>query len=308
VTNSTFASNISYVGAAIFNAGKLTVTNSGFSKNSGFYGGGTIFNNNADDGMGPGTGSATVSLSTFTNNVGTGCDGCGFGDAIANGGTMSVTTSTFSGNSSNQGEGGAIANGGTMTVTKSSFIENSNDQGSEGHGGAIVNDATLTIINSTFYGNRSTYGGAIYNDAGSLTVISSTFANDSAGDAAIDNVSQAVFKNTILADANPANGLSNCAGAVMDGGYNISDDSSCNLTATGSQNNTNPMLDPNGLQNNGGPTETIALVIGSPAIDVIPLASCTNAAGQRLTTDQRGEPRPGAGETNCDIGAYEIQE
>ena len=62
------------------------------------------------------------------------------------------------------------------------------------------------------------------------------------------------------------------------------------------------MLGP--LQNNGGTTETHALLLGSPAIDHIPVADCTDLDGVPITTDQRGVARPqGAG---CDIGAYEL--
>jgi hypothetical protein len=51
------------------------------------------------------------------------------------------------------------------------------------------------------------------------------------------------------------------------------------------------------LQDNGGPTETHALLPGSVAIDVIPEADC------EVDTDQRGEPR----DSMCDVGAFEVQ-
>jgi hypothetical protein len=103
---------------------------------------------------------------------------------------------------------------------------------------------------------------------------------------------------------------SNCFGTIIDAGYNISDDASCGFSATGSRNSTNPMLSTAGLANNRGPTETIALDPGSPAIDVIPLANCTDQASppKRVNTDQRGALRPDIGETVCDIGAYEFQD
>ena len=63
-----------------------------------------------------------------------------------------------------------------------------------------------------------------------------------------------------------------------------------------------------GLANNSGPIQTIALLLGSPAIDAIPLDSCTDQDGNPLTTDQRGFPRPDASEQVCDIGAYEFQD
>lgn len=60
-------------------------------------------------------------------------------------------------------------------------------------------------------------------------------------------------------------------------------------------------MDPNGLQDNGGPTETIALQPTSPAIDAIP--SGASGCGFAVTEDQRGEGRPQG--PACDVGAFE---
>jgi hypothetical protein len=94
-------------------------------------------------------------------------------------------------------------------------------------------------------------------------------------------------------------------------GYNISDDASRGFAETGSANNgdaVNPMFSSDGLANNGGPTQTIALAPGSPAIDAIPVADCTDQTSKPITTDQRGFPRPDFREDVCDIGAFESQE
>jgi hypothetical protein len=104
----------------------------------------------------------------------------------------------------------------------------------------------------------------------------------------------------------------NCAGnAVTDGGHNIDDGTTCGFTGTGclgtrgsSFCNTNPQLDPAGLANNGGPTQTIALLTGSPAIDAGDETVC--AAPPVNNLDQRGYVRPGTGAANCSIGAYEF--
>jgi hypothetical protein len=62
------------------------------------------------------------------------------------------------------------------------------------------------------------------------------------------------------------------------------------------------------LYKNGGPTETMALQKGSPALDAGNPAGCRDFSGNLLKTDQRGKPRPGGGETTgCDMGAYESQ-
>ncbi len=105
-------------------------------------------------------------------------------------------------------------------------------------------------------------------------------------------------------------GPNNCSATITDVGYNISDDNSCGFTASTSRNNTDPQLDPAGLSDNGGPTQTIALQSSSPAIDAIALEDCTDQAPspKRITTDQRGALRPDAGEVSCDIGASEFQD
>ena len=68
--------------------------------------------------------------------------------------------------------------------------------------------------------------------------------------------------------------------------------------------NTTPLLDPAGLASNGGPTQTIALEAGSPAINAGNETIC--AAPPVNNLDQRGFVRPGMGATNCSIGAYEF--
>ena len=92
----------------------------------------------------------------------------------------------------------------------------------------------------------------------------------------------------------------NCTGgeAPSDNGYNLSSDTSCLFTASTSLQNTDPKLDPAGLHNNGGPTQTIALQPDSPAVDQIPVGSKCPA------TDQRGVTRPQG--PNCDSGAFEM--
>ena len=65
-----------------------------------------------------------------------------------------------------------------------------------------------------------------------------------------------------------------------------------------------PLLDPTGLKNNGGPTATIALQVSSPAVDAVPIAGCPS-------TDQRGNVRPDSGDSApsaCDVGAFELAE
>ena len=95
--------------------------------------------------------------------------------------------------------------------------------------------------------------------------------------------------NTLLA----AN-ATNCSGGITDAGHNLSSDGTCNFTNLSSLNNTDAKLGE--LSNNGGPTVTMALLPGSPAID----AGDTSLAP---ATDQRGFPRPAG--SAADIGAFE---
>ena len=147
------------------------------------------------------------------------------------------------------------------------------------------------MTNSTFVGNSASgsasFGGGIGAISGPATV-----------------------KGTLLADE--ASG-GNCGGGVpvTDAGYNLSDDASCDFSATGSANNVTTLnLDPLGLQTNGGPTDTIALKSPSAAIDQIPLNDCTDQAdpANPITTDQRGygRPAPAPQLSLCDIGSYEF--
>jgi hypothetical protein len=113
-----------------------------------------------------------------------------FGGGVYNAGTLTVSDSTFSGDTSsadvaNPGGGGAIYNDGTLTVSDSTFSgDTSNGNLNYGGGGAIYNDGTLTVSDSTFSGDTSYSdleygGGAIYNN-GTLTISDSSFSGDTA--------------------------------------------------------------------------------------------------------------------------------
>ena len=184
------------------------------------------------------------------------------------------------------GEGGAIfAASGRMEVTNSTFFENDALKFANTFGGAIyvagaptcaespgaicvvdgILGASLKLTNSTFEHNYAQTGSAIFNDGGTVDAKGNIFA-DHIEDAGTGIVSP----------------LGNCAGIasppVTDENYNISVDNSCVFSAAASLNNVTAAelnLDPLGLQNNGGTSETIALESGSDAIDRIPVANCT---------------------------------
>ncbi len=235
---------------------------------------------------------ATLNLNAVT--VAHGYAGQDRGGAVLNRGTLNVSNSTFADNSALLGA--AIFNeAGTLRVSDSTFSGNSG-----GTGGAIWSTGgTVAVSNSTFAGNSATGpGGAIRNWSAAVTIVNSTFSGNSAGGlggAAIYTSGGALtLSNTVLADS-VAGG--NCYGAVIDGGGNVSyPDTTCPGA------NGNPRLGP--LQDNGGPTRTMALGPGSSALNRGDDAICAGGPVEGL--DQRGVSRPQG--SHCDSGAYEALE
>jgi hypothetical protein len=315
----TIRNGFAATGGGINNSGRLTISNITVSGNRThpycFARGGGINNSYG--------GRLTINNSTLSANSASGhcMHGSAAGGGISNGGTLTIDNSTLSANSAPSS--GGIDNGGTLTVNNSTLSENSgggifnggtltinNSTLSENHnsslGGGIYNDGTLTINNSTLSGNSApdyVYGGGIYNGNGTLTINNSTLSGNSAGGGGgIANFNAATLQNSIIA----SNSGGNCAGTMTSNGYNLSSDGTCNFNNTGDLNNTDPKLGP--LRNNGGPTQTQALLSGSPAIDAGNPSGCTDGQGHLLKTDQRGKPRPDKEDTGgCDMGAYERQ-
>ena len=168
------------------------------------------------------------------------------------------------------------------------------------------------MLNSTVYGNQVGEGGAggpdngvhgapgttggIMSTGGTATLRFLTIASN-AGD--LNALGTVKIEGTIIAASTDG---PNCVGTIGEqGGYNLDSGKSCGLSLGTDKSSAEPDLGP--LAANGGPTETLALLTASPAID----AGGTSATGCPAV-DQRGVARPdGAGETVCDIGAYESQ-
>jgi hypothetical protein len=247
--------------------------------------------------------SVVVLLSNLTiQNGGVG----GNAGGISSAGTLTVSNCTITGNDGTDEYGGGILNlEGTLTVLSSTITGN---DGSGGYGGGIVNlEGTTTVTNSTITGNIANggYVGGISNVEGTLTLSSSTIAANGRGtyDAGVYTVGgTTTFQNTIV-----ANSEGNCSGTESSSGYNLSSDGSCNFYSKGDKNNKKPKLGTLGYH--GGSTQTLAELLKSLTVDKGNPSGCTDGEGHKLTTDQRGYPRPGKGKTDkrCDIGAYERQ-
>ena len=290
-------------------SGSLVLRNSVVSGNTSSSGqGGGIFNK----------ASLSVTDSTITDNKATNVSGGGIYNA---GGNVTVSNSTVNGNSAFH-DGGIDNHAGSLTLTASTVSDNTARVGGGIHnesgtvklisstvsgngatvagGGGILNDANLTITNSTVSGNGAAGpGGGIANDTGASAMISSsTIADNTLGSSGlgitngggISNDGTLTLINTLLASNTP-----DCVGgSVTSSGHNLDSDGTCTLGGPGDISGGNAALGV--LANNGGPTETRALLAGSLAIDAGEDAACP-------TTDQRGVARPQG--PHCDIGAFE---
>jgi hypothetical protein len=218
------------------------------------------------------------------------------GGGLFNEGTVTLTDCTVSGNvaSASTGIGGGVSYGGGMwnygTVTLTNCTVSAN---SALNGGGILTfgRGTATLTNCTISGNNAGGGGGGVFSSGTTTLTNCTVSGNSAGfgGGGIFNAYGAVtLNNTIVAGQTFGEDVTNFGGTI-----------------TGSHNliGGDPMLGP--LADNGGPTQTMALLPGSPAIDAGNNLLAVDAQGNPLTTDQRGFARIGGG--TVDIGAFEVQ-
>jgi hypothetical protein len=251
------------------------------------------------------------------------------GGAILNSGNLILTEVRLV-NNTIRGDGGAICNRGEMTVSRGTIVDNR--AAFTGNGGGIFNSGTLTLTGAALSANRAEVldGAGLYN-SGTATLENVTISGNATvgpfgsrlgaglanlGTATLTNVTVAyndsegtgtglhaeagsmVLRNTLIA----GNPRGDCQGAIGGQGHNLASDGTCGFTGPPDLPNTDPMLGP--LADNGGPTQTHALLTGSPAIDAGDTPSCA-------ALDQRGVVRPADGNADgnpvCDIGAYEVE-
>jgi hypothetical protein len=241
------------------------------------------------------------------------------GGAIVNGADLTLNRCHFD-NNFTFGDGGAIYNVGPLGINNCTFTRN---VANSGFGGAIHNFAdsfalgNVTAVNCTFQNNRAVGGGALSNKAsgrngtsilrnctisGNVASLNGTNKGGGLNNQGTATRSFIRLENSIVADNASDDGAPDVFGAITSGGYNLVGDGTESTGLTNGVNQDqvgtgaspiNPQLGP--LQNNGGPTDTRALLAASTARD---------AGNDTLAPplDQRGFGRSGV----SDIGAFEF--
>lgn len=271
-------------GGGIYNQGTLTVTNMVVTGNKAAIDGGGIYNSTSD--------TLTVINCAISNNV---ADSDNAGAGTGGGGLYSTTN-------------------GILTVINSTITGNSVGGSTSAGGGGITSYGSATINNSTISGNSSGLnGGGIYKGNGTVTLTNSTVVNNTAardgGGAWRNSSGTFTVGNTIIANNTDDGTAPDFNGTVNSAGYNLIENTTgatITGTTTGNLTGVDPNLGP--LQDNGGTTQTHALLSGSPAID--------KGESFGSATDQRGLTRPvdnpsipnSAGGNGSDIGAFEVQQ
>jgi uncharacterized repeat protein (TIGR01451 family) len=195
--------------------------------------------------------------------------------------------------------GGAIFNLGSTLVQTGTLSGNSAT-----FGGAMFNGATATLSNATVSGNTTaSLGGAAFIDPGGvLNIEQSTFNGTGApaSNGIYSSLATVNLKNTILNNTRCDENIDAAPSTWNATGDNLDNQSIC-ASLFGSNFTPNATIRLAPLADNGGNTQTHALLPGSPAIDAV--SSCTEISLFNITNDQRDIARPQG--TACDIGAFE---
>lgn len=335
-TNGGFGGFAQGGGVWVGGGGTATINNTTFestaanSGNSGTGGNGSEPAGSADGGGIYSLGSVTVTNSTFHlagatggnggNAFGSTClgghnagDGGGArgGAVFADGGSLIVNTSTFANDFALGG------NGGDGGQTDGGLNCGMHGAGGLAYGGAIAsnNAATVNIKHATISLNNAQAGNSGVNQGGANKPARP--AAEGTGGGIRVGPGGVTLENTIIAGNTAANGVGdnasapvpgpNVDGAVTSNGHNLLGiaTEATGFTGTGDQTGANPMLMP--LADNGGPTQTMALSPGSPAIDAgVAAGSTFDQRGMARTYDDPGVMNAATSDAT-DIGAFELQ-
>ena len=301
-------------GGGIFNASGATVK----------IGGSTISLNTTGNGGTGGNGGSSSAASSAGGTGGGGGPG-GAGGGVENQGTMTISDSTITDNKTGVGTIGGT--GGNATGSPQGAGGVGGAGGAGGSGGGIDSSTPISITNSTITLNTTAagvagggggsgssgtaasgatgapgIGGGVSQTAATATLMQDTVAGNTSsatgGGLDASGTSTVISETNSIVAGNSGSSDLNCAvGAgdqISDGGHNIVFGDTAATLCPGQ--NLNPKL-AGALASNGGPTQTLALLAGSPAIGLVPLNACA------VTSDQRGVARPQS--SGCDAGAYE---
>ncbi len=281
---SAFRNRSTLSGGAIYNTGTLVVKQVEFWQNHAAEGG-AIHN----------SGAAQVLRSVFRLNSADvlAQEISNDGGSVSNYGTMEISDSSFFRNHAGY-SGGAVANRGHLQLITSTFWRNDGR-----FGGAIWNTSTVDFANSTLTENTSEKGGGGIHNLGTMTILNVTMAgNDgnNGGNIFTRTGATSIVANTIFFGGLPYN----CRGVLEVQGGNLRyplTDSTCEGEYG------DPMLDT--LKRNGGPTQTMALLSDSRAINKGLRDNCLRIPVNNH--DQRGVERILGDELRCDSGAFEAE-
>ncbi|AMV37877.1 choice-of-anchor Q domain-containing protein [Planctomyces sp. SH-PL62] len=294
-------------GGAIFNSGMLTIADVALDANSARGAGSFVGQGRGDGGAIYNSGTLTLFRSSITGCVAANGDGGG----IYSSGVLSLFDVLIAGGGA--ADGGGVSNSGTATIQGGTISHNQisgatinrYNELSDCSGGGIDNRGSMTIVNVTITGNTAAApwgetkgrGGGISN-SGTLLLDFATIADNTAdeGGGLWTSAGPAVTMCGVSLLRNPDGG--NVAvgggGAFRSLGRNLFSDAPGVALDPTDLIDTDPLLGP--LADNGGPTWTMALLAGSPAVDA-------GIAVDGVTADQRGVARPWGAAP--DVGAFE---
>lgn len=274
-----------------------------------------------------------VERSTLENNTATGNGGAiFFGGAIAQPRVTRANPATRIGENIEPVE--------DLTISQSTIAYNSAAE----KGGGIYEQTAReggsfslkekSVVNTTITRNEAEVAGGIFVQATLIELTNDTVLENTTNTGQVEGNnlvasgrrSDILLHTTIVAET-PESGRENCAGHIESDGYNLDNPSNsepetstidaCGMSTTEHDVvGVNPQLDPSGPKDNGGSTQTVALLAAnsdeSPAINAVPLTECGHPHFTEhtetltpITVDQRGSARPSDPDEDCDIGAYE---
>ncbi len=326
-------------GGGIYNVGSLTIDDCDISGNSSSSDGAGI-SNISSPGEAPAAPELDISNCTMANNTSIG-DAGAISTSSAN--LLRIDNCLISGNEANSNAGGVQVEAVTATIIDTTISDNTaGSDGLSGVGGGIhvLPGTNLTVSSSTISDNESAFGsGGVHqfdiNPPSSVTrIVNSTLSGNQslnvdsaqAGGIYLNGGTHTIENTTVVDNVLPSGGVAGgvfatsattvsiinsvlarnmgtteCSGSGITATTSLIEDGTCSAGISGSPGLAADLAD------NGGPTQTHAVLPLSAVVDAGDQPSCTAAT---LNTDQTGMPRPIDGDADgtatCDLGAFEF--